>query len=70
MHMISVLRSSALEANAEIAFSHSKAMENVEERTRQGMEIIISALETSASSSSELEEHIVSLPAVLNMWSC
>ena len=60
-HILSILLSSALATNAELAASHDKAMDTVKARADEGFDTVLSKLATVAASSSALEEHIVSL---------
>lgn len=57
--MLSVLLSSVLEGNAEIASLHDDTVDIVKARSAEGLDIVLSALATVAASSSALEERIV-----------
>lgn len=58
--MLSVLLSSVLESNAEMASSHGNAVDLVKAKSAEGLDIVLSAFAIVAASSSALEERIVS----------
>lgn len=67
--ILSAVLSSALEVNAEVAAAHDRAIETIKARTGEGLDAVLSALEAAATSSSAMEERIVSLSAWGQLWS-
>jgi len=59
-HLLSVLLTTVLEGNSQIAFAHEKSLQNVADKVNDNMDAFIAVVGSAVASSASLQQQIVS----------